>query len=290
MSAQASKPVPVETQHEDMIHDAQLDYYGKRLATCSSDKTIRIFNVVKGEAKGEPVILKGSGLATRLGPSVVWFHSGVLLLRWKSVHLERGWARARQREWGDGKVSVLSFQNDGSTDVSIFPAHGTGANAVSWAPSVVSTASHLNRASQSSSLSPQKRFVTAGSDNLIRIWGYDEEAKKWSEEEAIRGHDDWVRDVAWAPNIGLPGMYIASASQDRTVLIHTRLSPSSPWSSIPLLPNASSSQDPHFPDAVWRVSWSLAGNILAVSCGDGKVSLWKEGVGRGWECVSDFAS
>lgn len=77
-SAQASKPVPVETQHEDMIvslacampyilfltnyshqHDAQLDYYGKRLATCSSDRTIRIFNVIKGEAKGEPVILKG---------------------------------------------------------------------------------------------------------------------------------------------------------------------------------------------------------------------------------------
>lgn len=40
-------------------HDAQLDYYGKRLATCSSDRTIRIFNVIKGEAKGEPVILKG---------------------------------------------------------------------------------------------------------------------------------------------------------------------------------------------------------------------------------------
>eukprot|EP00959_Pyramimonas_sp_CCMP1952_P078316 1637226-Pyramimonas_sp.AAC.1 len=28
-----------------MIHDAQLDYYGKRLATCSSDRTIKIFNV-----------------------------------------------------------------------------------------------------------------------------------------------------------------------------------------------------------------------------------------------------
>lgn len=40
-------------------HDAQLDYYGKRLATASSDKTIRIFNAVKGEAKGEPVVLKG---------------------------------------------------------------------------------------------------------------------------------------------------------------------------------------------------------------------------------------
>ena len=63
-------------------------------------------------------------------------------------------------------------------------------------------------------------------------------------------------------------------------MIHTRPSPTSPWTSSPLLPNAPD-KDPHFPDAVWRVSWSLAGNILAVSCGDGKVSLWKEGVGKG---------
>jgi protein transport protein SEC13 len=37
-----------DTQHDDMIHDAQMDYYGKRLATCSSDKTIKIFDVTSG--------------------------------------------------------------------------------------------------------------------------------------------------------------------------------------------------------------------------------------------------
>ena len=31
--------------HDDMIHDAVLDYYGRRLATCSSDKTIQIFDI-----------------------------------------------------------------------------------------------------------------------------------------------------------------------------------------------------------------------------------------------------
>ncbi len=41
-SSLASKMVSVEstveTGHDDMIHDAQMDYYGTRLATCSSDK------------------------------------------------------------------------------------------------------------------------------------------------------------------------------------------------------------------------------------------------------------
>ena len=32
-------------------HDAQLDYYGKRLATCSSDRTVKVFDVVDGETQ-----------------------------------------------------------------------------------------------------------------------------------------------------------------------------------------------------------------------------------------------
>ncbi|MGH0163910.1 UNVERIFIED_CONTAM: hypothetical protein FKN15_056136 [Acipenser sinensis] len=38
----------VDTSHEDMIHDAQMDYYGTRLATCSSDRSVKIFDVKNG--------------------------------------------------------------------------------------------------------------------------------------------------------------------------------------------------------------------------------------------------
>ncbi len=31
-------PIYVDTQHDDMIHDAQMDYYGTKLATSSSGK------------------------------------------------------------------------------------------------------------------------------------------------------------------------------------------------------------------------------------------------------------
>ena len=34
----------VESGHQDMVHDVAMDYYGKRMATCSSDKTIKIFD------------------------------------------------------------------------------------------------------------------------------------------------------------------------------------------------------------------------------------------------------
>ena len=34
-----------ETGHEDVIHDAQMDQCGLRLATCSSDCSVRIYDV-----------------------------------------------------------------------------------------------------------------------------------------------------------------------------------------------------------------------------------------------------
>jgi len=36
---------PPPTDSNEVQHDAVLDYYGRRLATCSSDKTIKIFEV-----------------------------------------------------------------------------------------------------------------------------------------------------------------------------------------------------------------------------------------------------
>ena len=33
-------PLYIDTQHDDMVHDAQLDYYGCKLATSSSGELI----------------------------------------------------------------------------------------------------------------------------------------------------------------------------------------------------------------------------------------------------------
>jgi protein transport protein SEC13 len=50
-------------------HDAVLDYYGRRLATCSSDKTIKIFEV-DGDKHTLVETLRGYVTAnTKRGPS-----------------------------------------------------------------------------------------------------------------------------------------------------------------------------------------------------------------------------
>lgn len=206
--------------------------------------------------------------------------------------------------------SCDGFSDDGQWDADIFTAHAIGCNAVSWAPAILpgslitsqqapATATSPNQpltsASQTQTFSV-KRFASAGCDNLVKIWGYREETQSWVEEETLEGHADWVRDIAWAPSIGLPRSYIATASQDKTVIIWTKDTPTSPWVKTPLdpstaaIPTTGPPPTGRFPDVVWRVSWSLAGNLLAVSCGDGKVTLWKENLKGVWECVSDMNS
>lgn len=92
--------------------------------------------------------------------------------------------------------------------------------------------------------------------------------------ETLEGHSDWIRDVAWAPNIGLPYDTIASCSQDRTVFIWQRANAKFEKQSTLKMPAV-----------VWRVSWSVTGNILAVSTADNQVTLFRDIDGK-WVKIS----
>jgi len=91
----------IDTGHEDMIHDAQMDFLGTKLATCSCDKNIRIFdlNLSTGthtfvsELKGH----EGPVLAVGVGASTIRHYSGVMFLRPESDYLEGG--RGTQGGW-----------------------------------------------------------------------------------------------------------------------------------------------------------------------------------------------
>ncbi|EGW31545.1 protein transport protein SEC13 [Spathaspora passalidarum NRRL Y-27907] len=295
--------VTVANAHDDLIHDAVLDYYGKRLATCSSDKKIKIF-----EIEGTENYKLSTTLTGHEGPvwQVSWAHPkfGSILAScsydgkafiWKETPETQTWsiiaehtvhqASVNSVSWAphelgavllctssDGKVSVVDFNEDGTTSHVIFNAHNIGVNSASWAP--ISNVSSKDP----QTLKQHRRFVTCGSDNLAKIWKYDSVHNTYVEEARLEGHTDWVRDVDWSPSI-LVRSYIATASQDRTVLIWTQ-DRDGHWQKQLLT-------EEKFPDVCWRCSWSLSGNILAVSGGDNKVSLWKENLQGKWESAGE---
>jgi protein transport protein SEC13 len=49
--------------------------------------------------------------------------------------------------------------------------------------------------------------------------------------------------------------------------------------------NSSTIQE--FNQVVWHVSWSLTSNMLAVSGGDNKVTIWKEDHNGKYICIND---
>jgi len=188
----------IPTAHEDLIHDVQLDYYGKRLATCSSDRTVKIYDVMEGGERKQVADLKGHD-----GPvwQVAWAHPkfGTILAScsydrqifvWKE-HAQHQWSQiyqCREHEgsvnsiaWcpvehglclacasSDGRVSVLTRQADDNWTVKRFDAHQIGCNAVSWAPAFPAGA--VLSAGAPTSLQP-KRLVTGVVTTSSRFGG-----------------------------------------------------------------------------------------------------------------------
>jgi len=317
----ASTLSSIDTQHEDMIHDAQFDYYSRKVATCSSDRTIKIYEVGDNNVNTQVAEIKGHE-----GPvwQLAWAHPkfGSILascsydrrvIVWKEgspnvwsklYEYDKHGSSVNSIAWSphefglvltcgssDGTISVHAYKGDDTTwtEYTIPQAHAIGVNSVSWAPaisagSLVSVGGSNTNVHTNTVNAPNipRRFVSGGCDNLVKIWRFVDAENKWTLEETLTHHTDWVRDVSWAPNIGLPLNTIASCSQDGTVVIWTQdnsTSSSSSWSKKVL---------PKFADVVWRVSWSTTGNILAVSGGDNKVTLWKEGLDSEWKCIQDL--
>jgi protein transport protein SEC13 len=310
----------LETQHEDMIHDAQLDYYGKRLATCSSDRSIKIFMVEGDNPQSHQLTatLKGHE-----GPvwQVSWAHPkfGSILascsydrrvLIWKEIQ-DGQWQIVFDTEathessvnsiaWAPNEcgLALASGSSDGSVSVIYYKetvgwtvkkrdgAHNMGCNAVSWAPFGAAGAALGGPAP----VPTTSLLATAGCDNKVKVWRWNgndldvhaEMPQAENASEASPGHKDWVRDVAYSPALAMLKNVLASGSQDSSVIFWEETNDTNqPYRKICQV---------GFPAVVWRVSWSTTGLILAVSCADNNVYLLKQtsNDSSSWEIVSQM--
>ncbi|TYH99626.1 hypothetical protein ES332_A11G079400v1 [Gossypium tomentosum] len=292
----------IEAGHEDALHDVAMDYYGKRLATASSDTTIKIIGIT-GSSLQQLAVLHG-----HKGPvwGVAWAHPkfGSILASCSYDAQVIIWKENNQNEWlqahvfndhkssvnsiawaphelglclacgsSDGDISVFTARDDGSWDTTrIEQAHPVGVTSVSWAPSTA-----LGAFIGSGLLDPVQKLASGGCDNMVKVWRLYNGSWKMDYSPALQMHTDWVRDVAWAPNLGLPKSTIASASQDGKVIIWTCGKEGEQWKGAILK---------DFKTPVWRVSWSLTGNLLSVADANNNVTLWKETVDDEWQEVN----
>jgi protein transport protein SEC13 len=306
------KKYNIETNHDDMIHDIQFDYYSKRVASCSSDRTIKIFDVQKHN--GTLLYHMVANLSGHEGPvwQVAWAHpkftpqllascsyDGSVII-YQEVKLN-SWTKMHQYSIEDGSINSVSWAphevdfpmlafatSQGSFGIIHFDrslgiwkekkfesGDNLGCNAVSWAP-----------AGSLGSDSKKLQLVTGHCDNLVRVWEInigDASSDNWTatdksiaQKENFRANG-WVRDVAWAPNTSMPFNIIASCSDDNFVRIYQQTSLDSEW--------VKSEIDLRVP--VWRVSWSVTGNILAVSTSSHTVNLYKQAIDGSWVQIAN---
>ena len=290
-----------------------MDFYGKRIATASSDRTVRVFDVAPTGERVQTGVCTGHEGAVW---QCAWAHPQfgsllatcgydrrVLVFResagagagapaaWVRVLAFEGHASSvnsvawAPHEYGlhlacassDGRVSVLSHRDDDAWDVATLADCPLGANAVAWAPYAASA--------------PARRLAVAGCDGAVRVHAAPAAAgDRWALGATLAragASREWLRDVAWCP-AGAAGagagaadaLLLAAASDDGSVSVwrapaRGAAAPAAEWAVTAL---------PPFPAPVWRVSWSATGRLLAVSCADNSVTVWKEELsGATWQ-------
>jgi len=286
----------------DFIHDLAFDWYGKRLATCSSDQKIKVWDYVRGRWSCTAEIKAHSGSVHALS----WAHPefGQVLASCSSdrvVHIyeEQVDGRSGARVWKkqgrlvdsrdsvadcefaprhlglklatcslDGRVRI--YESNDVMNLSVWPltdeieVSKSAAAALSW---------------NSSPFDPPMLCVAA--EREVKLFEYNGNARRWVSVAQLEGHSDLVHDVCWAANLGRAYHLVATACKDGAVRIF-KLSYNKATAAY--APTLVAKLTQHNAE-VWRVSWNVSGTILASTGDDGVSRLWKADFNGDWHPI-----
>ncbi|KAJ9453212.1 Protein transport protein sec13 [Diplonema papillatum] len=274
----------------DLQHDAQYDYYGRYLATCSSDGRVKVFECGGGEQAtlatleehsgpvwavcwGPPQFSSPLASASYDGKVVVYQESGgrgsfcktYEYLGHKSSVNSIAWAPPQHGFLtlascsSDSSIAILTYQPHGAWEVTTIPnAHQVGCNALAWEPALTNQ---------------PPRLASCGADNLLKIWARNEATNAFEHEhdlipEGTTEFPDWVRDVAFCPSPVQDFSTLACCSKDKVYIWRHKVTDgSSKWSLLTTIT---------IPDTTaWKLSWSEHDGLLAVTCADNTVYVYK---------------
>ncbi|XP_059610659.1 nucleoporin seh1 [Phlebotomus argentipes] len=316
------EPNSIRTEHKDVIHDVVYDYYGQRMATCSSDQTVKVWDQNEQNVWSVTASWKAhSGSVWRLS----WAHPefGQVLATcsfdrtasvWEETIGEKSsptmapvkrWVR--RTNLVDSRTSV--------TDVKFAPkSHGLllatcsadGVIRIYEAPDIMNlsqwTLQHeiacklpLSCLSWNQSMFRlHAPMIAAGSDDATQstggkvfIYESSENARRWTKVETLAQVTDPVHDIAFAPNVGRSFHILAVASKD--VYIYNLKPILEPTGASRLEIQCAGQFSDHY-CTVWRVVWNVTGTMLATTGDDGCIRMWKMNYMKNWRCAGSLKS
>lgn len=305
----------IDTHHKDYVQHVAYNYFGQRLACCSSDRTVKIFD--KEEGSGWRLHLGCDFIAHRGAIwRVCWAHPefGQLLATCGEDHVVHIWEEQSSYVVAEGadtmrwhQKATLSDSRRPVRDIEFAPNHlGLRLAAASQDGTVriydavdVMNLEHwpvqgsfdtdvgemgcLSLSWSKSAFDPPAICV-GGHDGSVQLWREDEHGR-WAKAADVHtdGSAGAVVDVDWAPNIGRSFNLLAIAKAGGGLHV-CRLGRGDEMEVLEC--TALSLGGSRLP---WRVQWNAAGTLLACSTDDGFVSFFKSG-GDGWVCVSQVVS
>ncbi|KAG5368114.1 Nucleoporin SEH1 [Yarrowia sp. C11] len=303
---------PFNTGHEELVHDVAYDFYGRRIATCSSDTSVKVFD--RNDSTGEWDISDSWKAHDASIIKVCWANPefGKVLATCSHDSTIKVWEENIREKQNSGKrwkrVATITDHKGPIYDLAFSPSHcglklasistdgqfkiheALDPNAIGSWTNIFETntlSSAPSRQLQSSFCLSwgksrfSKEYVVACALEQSYIYQRQENGK-YIQTGQLPAHGSIIRDISWAPSIGRGYQLIATACKDGLVRIFKIEEPLTEGGQLQV--SLINQFDDHKGD-VWRVSWNLTGTILSSAGDDGRVRLWKSTYNKEFQCV-----
>ncbi|XP_015512030.1 nucleoporin SEH1-A isoform X1 [Neodiprion pinetum] len=310
----------INAEHKDLIHDIAYDFYGQRMATCSSDQFVKVWDEDEHDNWHLTASWKAhSGSVWK----VTWAHPefGQVLATCSFDRTAAVWEEIVGEGSGSGERGMrhwvrrtnLVDSRTSVTDVKFAPktlglllatCSADGVIRIYEAPDVMNlsqwTLQHeiscklpcscLTWNPSLSRLHPPMLAVgsddsNASSGGKVFIYEYSENNRRWTKTETLSNVVDPVHDIAFAPNLGRSFHTLAIATKDVRIVTLKPMQDAAQSGLSRFEITTAAQFDDHY-CTVWRVCWNIMGTILASSGDDGCVRLWKDNYVNNWKCVA----